>query len=105
MVRLKEISNGLNPSFELISGKKGYKKFLSKIGYSRTNTMPNYEVCLDNILYYDVVLSGNIIYLDYNKFHDLVLVKKITKEQEKAYKGRKKELIELILTEEFNKLG
>ena len=105
MVRLKEISNGLNPSFELISGKKGYKKFLSKIGYSRTSTMPNYDVCLDNILYYDVVLSGNIIYLDYNKFHDLVLVKKITKEQEKAYKGKIKELIELILTDEFNKLG
>lgn len=94
MIRLKGISGRLNPSYEVVSGKKDYKTYLDKAEES---------VEVDNIIYYEVVIINNEIFLDYNRRYDPVSVKKLTKKALLEHKGKEKGLIEAILTEEFDK--
>ena len=94
MIRLKSIGGRLNPSYEVVSGKKEYKNYLDKVEES---------VEVDNIIYYEVVVVNNGVHLDYNRRYEPYLVKKLTKKSLMEYKGKEKSLIELILTEEFDK--
>lgn len=94
MVRLKSKGGRLNPTFEVVSGKKDYKVYLGKIDKS---------VEVDNIIYYEVIVVNNEIFLDYNRRYEPVSVKKLTKKALLENKGREKGLLEDILTEEFDK--
>ena len=105
MVKLVLTRDGFDPEFEVINGKRLYKKYLETIGYSTTSTMPNYSYNPKNFVKYGVYLAFNIVYLDYNVNHDLVFVRKVSKKELEQCKGRYKELVEKILTEEFSKLG
>ena len=100
MVKLKCIDNGLNPVFEVVSGKRGYKKFLETIGYSRTFTMFD-KIDLSKINKYEVVFMGDLLYLDYNVNCDLVLVKKITRVEYNLNQSDLKTYFEAVLSEEF----
>ena len=104
MIKIVQTSIGLNPSFEVVRGKRLYKEFLEKVGYSRTSTLPIYNYNPVKFVNYGVLLFGDILYLDYNTNQDLVLVTKIDKNILKSYKGKEKELVEMLLTKEFNKL-
>lgn len=105
MVKIVQTSIGLNPSFEVVRGKRLYKAFLEQVGYSRTSTLPIYSYNPAKFVSYGVFLFGDILYLDYNTNQDLVLVTKIDKNVLKSYKGKEKELVEQILNKEFSKLG
>lgn len=104
MVKLLEIESGSAPLFELVTGKRLYKKYLEQIGYSKTSTMPNFYYNPKNFVHYGVFLHYDIVYLDYNNNQDLVFVKKIDKKTLEMYKGKEKELVEGVLTKEFSKL-
>ena len=104
MVKLVQTEVGSTPLFEVVIGKRLYKKYLEEIGYSKTSTMPNYYFNPKNFVHYGVFLHYDIVYLDYNSNQDLVFVKKIDKKTLEMYKGREKELVECILTKEFSKL-
>ena len=96
MVKLKLLKSGSNPVFEVVIGKRVFRRFLQTVGYNRTSTM-FYEIPEEKIVKYEVFLQGNLLYLDYNPKYDFVLVRKLSKEELIKNQGNLKEYITSIL--------
>lgn len=104
MVRLKRIEGGL---YELECGKRLYNSFLMNVGYGRmrNNTLPTF-ISTNDISHYRVYYTDGELYLDYNDYRDLVLVvDKIGYFTRKEYEYREKEMLEYVLTKEFERVS
>lgn len=87
--------------YEVVNGKRGFKKFLTTIGFDRTFKGPGIvKIRESDIKHCNVYFDGEIVNLDFDVYRDLVIVGRIKVPPTVDCRVA----IEDYLTSEFNKL-